>query len=155
MGTDQNFARKNVRKTEFNNTKCNLQWQIAFKITYSQEVLDRCEEICYLSFDWSQYSSHDDLSCLCNKPGKIREAREFWMEQSVAKHQNKEYRTFPLHPRQPKFSNMLFAWQSAKILSVLFSLAPCQTIPTLFSVWQPAKHSLWIFLSGSLTKLLI
>ena len=100
MLTDQNFARKNVKKTEFSDTKCNLQWQIAFKITYSQEVLDRCEEICYLCFDWSQYSSHDDLSCLCNKPGKIREVREFWMEQSVAKHQNKEYRTFPVQPFQ-------------------------------------------------------
>ena len=100
MLTDQNFARKNVKKTEFNDIKCNLQWQIAFKITYSQEVLDRCEEICYLCFDWSQYSSYDDLNCLCNKPGKIREAREFWMEQSVAKHQNKEYRTFPVQPFQ-------------------------------------------------------
>ena len=100
MLTDQIFERKDVARTEFSNTKCNLQWQIAFKITYSKEVLDRCEEICYLCFDWTQYSAYENLNCLCSKPGKIVQAREIWMAQSAAKHQNKEYRTFPVQPFQ-------------------------------------------------------
>ena len=100
MLTTENFHRVDVLKTEFDDTNCNLQWQIAFKVLYSKEVLDKCERICYLCFDWSQYSAYSNLSCLCNVPGRIEQAREIWMAQSAAKHQNEEYKTFPIQPFQ-------------------------------------------------------